>query len=460
MTASFNRNNKGALHEDSNILSIFYGKDAYLLEDELNEAQWNVIEAQAENIRVQYTSGILSEFDVVQVDNSNAYIDSINGKPLTLLVDGYIVKVGGNKYDNELSSDSRVLFNPKPTSSGNQNHLHYLEFWFEAVSYASTLRKFGGEDTKEITNKMWDDRVKVETSRRIQMKWKVSYAQDLTSKGFENVGDNLWKKVGEPTYNTTTGALVKPGISYAIIFANGTNSVSGNPVVYEHSKAVMKDNNIKKDLESKLASSSVIDKIKQDLADLENNLTVELNKLRDDFETNKLLVANQLDELRQDSIQTKELLDQIKADVQKNKDAIIAMDKAITKIQVQLELDGRVPGNGGTFADTFDGTGSRMTLDKTKTDIINAINAGTTILPVASTEGFVVGTQITIFDDIANEEAIIVAIGDGTITIAATTNAYKKGAKVVRSNVIIDTDKAEMGTGYWQTYNVEVIEVL
>lgn len=143
-----------------------------------------------------------------------------------------------------------------------------------------------------------------------------------------------------------------------------------------------------------------------------------------------------------------------------NRNYIIALETTIRRMQIQMELDGRVPGNGGTFADTLDGSTNKIALDKTQTDIIEAVTAGTTILKVGSIAGFTAFTQVTIFDDAHSEDVFITAIGADTITVQALTNAYKKGAKIARNNVAIDTVNAEMGVGDWETYNVELVEVV
>jgi len=55
---------------------------------------------------------------------------------------------------------------------------------------------------------------------------------------------------------------------------------------------------------------------------------------------------------------------------------------------------------------------------------------------------------------------MITEVGEDTITVSTLANAYKKGAKVARSNVDMDYVKAEMRFGDWQTYDVELIEVM
>ncbi|SPT95546.1 Uncharacterised protein [Lysinibacillus capsici] len=141
-------------------------------------------------------------------------------------------------------------------------------------------------------------------------------------------------------------------------------------------------------------------------------------------------------------------------------DYIVELQATIRRMQIQMELDGRVPGNSGTFADTLDGSSNKIKLDNALTDIIEAVTAGTTTLKVASVDGFTPFTQVTIFDDVAKEDVVITEVGTNTIKVQALKNSYKKGAKVARSNVEIDTVNAEMGVGIWQTYSVELVEVV
>lgn len=141
-------------------------------------------------------------------------------------------------------------------------------------------------------------------------------------------------------------------------------------------------------------------------------------------------------------------------------DHIVEMKATIRRMQIQMELDGRVPGNSGTFVDSLDGSTNKIVLDKAMTDIIEAVAIGTTTLKAANVDGFTPFTQVTIFDDVHSEDVVITEVSTGTIKVQALKNAYKKGAKVSRSNVQIDTVNAEMGVGDWQTYNVELVEVV
>ena len=139
---------------------------------------------------------------------------------------------------------------------------------------------------------------------------------------------------------------------------------------------------------------------------------------------------------------------------------LIEQARQMQRMQIQMELDGRVPGNSGTFADVLDGSSNKIKLDNALTDIIEAVTANTTTLKVASVDGYTPFTQVTIFDDEHIEDVVITEVGTNTIKVQALKNAYKKGAKVARSNVLIDTLNAEMGVGVWQTFSVELVEVV
>lgn len=134
---------------------------------------------------------------------------------------------------------------------------------------------------------------------------------------------------------------------------------------------------------------------------------------------------------------------------------LIEQARQMQRMQIQMELDGRVPNNGGTFADTLDGNRNKIILDNTLTDIIESVTIGTTVV-----SGFKQFSQVTIFDDEHSEDVFIAAVGTSAIAVQALKNAYKKGAKMARSNVSIDTVNTEMGVGNWQTYRLEIVEVV
>lgn len=139
---------------------------------------------------------------------------------------------------------------------------------------------------------------------------------------------------------------------------------------------------------------------------------------------------------------------------------LIRHDKDIQRLRVQMELDGRAPGNNGSFSDTLaDGAApSKMTRLTASADIVAVVEAGETEIPVDTVVGFVVFTEVTVFDGSNSEDVMITAVGVNSLTVQALTNAYVKGARVARSTVTISD--GQMTRGDWGTYSVSLMEVV
>lgn len=141
---------------------------------------------------------------------------------------------------------------------------------------------------------------------------------------------------------------------------------------------------------------------------------------------------------------------------------IIDVETLVKRIQAQLEIDGRVPGNLGSYYDTFDGTATRMSLDATRTDVIASVEAGATTIPVASTEGFTPMTYATIYDANNYEHVLIAAVNAeaSTVTVQSMSNGYTKGAKLTRSTASVDSVKQALVVAPITTYTIDVTEVI
>lgn len=135
------------------------------------------------------------------------------------------------------------------------------------------------------------------------------------------------------------------------------------------------------------------------------------------------------------------------------------VDNAIKRLQLQLEMTDRVPSSSGAFFDDFSGEpNTRFVKDNTRTDLKEAIEAGGTVLKVASVTGFKELTEITIFDGTNMEHVQIASINttENTITLlTALTNAYVKGAKVCRSTTV--EQDGEMQFGGFDLFSVEKV---
>ncbi|MGE7621681.1 hypothetical protein ACQKMD_01140 [Viridibacillus sp. NPDC096237] len=150
----------------------------------------------------------------------------------------------------------------------------------------------------------------------------------------------------------------------------------------------------------------------------------------------------------------------IEKGIEDNRNYLFEFKSLIQRMQIQMEIDGRAPGSSGTFFDTLDGFSNKIYLQSQQTSINKAITTGATTIPLDSVEGFTAFTQVTIYDDEHSEDVLITAVKGNAITVQAVTNAYKKGAKVARSNVAVDTVNKKMDIGNWETFSVSVMEVV
>lgn len=135
------------------------------------------------------------------------------------------------------------------------------------------------------------------------------------------------------------------------------------------------------------------------------------------------------------------------------------VDNAIKRLQLQLEMTDRVPSSSGAFFDDFSGEpNTRFVKDNTRTDLTEAVEAGTTVLKAASVTGFKELTEITIFDGTNMEHAQIASINAETKEITllnGLTSAYVKGAKVCRSSAA-ESD-GEMQFGAFELFSIEKV---
>lgn len=131
----------------------------------------------------------------------------------------------------------------------------------------------------------------------------------------------------------------------------------------------------------------------------------------------------------------------------------------MTRLQIQIEMIGRAPVNSGAFFDTLEeGNVKALKLLKESAVLQNAVSIGVTKVTVDDSSKFKAGQHVTFIDEENYEDKKITSIDGNTLTVTALQKPFKKGAYVVRSNVIIKNNK--MGYGKWGTYDVDVREVV
>ncbi|WP_060210494.1 hypothetical protein [Sporosarcina koreensis] len=137
---------------------------------------------------------------------------------------------------------------------------------------------------------------------------------------------------------------------------------------------------------------------------------------------------------------------------------LLQHDRELNRLRVQMELDGRAPGNSGTFADTFDGEPNKLVRQTAKAVLTAPRSSGTTVLNVDKTDGFKAFTECTIYDGTNTEDVLITDVTASTITVQPLVNDYVKGAVISRSNAEIKDGR--MGRGSWGTYDVSLVEAV
>jgi hypothetical protein len=186
---------------DKGFTQVKFGANAKVLEVELNEMQRINQHALAELTRTQVHSGVVDYngtiYSDLNADSSGArkgslsatdktdlptYANVIRLYALEALMNGYKLKVNGH---NDLNNGNIDQYNsndiklPEPPTFGSREDLVFLEAWFEEVDYTETIDKYGGESSGTLTNDLQDSRLGVETSRRIQMKWRIRTVEDV-----------------------------------------------------------------------------------------------------------------------------------------------------------------------------------------------------------------------------------------------------------------------------------------
>lgn len=192
----FTRNARGQFNIDNSFLSIKNGGEAYLLEDELNEMQWVQNELRAQTMRSIVNSGFLYNtlqiLDINATSNEKVYTKSYGNADLNtnallfnienyvpININGYFFKLAGTYRKTITGADTpnnNILINlPSPPTASNRYDLVYLEVWFEElnINNNSGIKYFGGADNSNISTFSADNRLNVETTRRVQLKWAI-----------------------------------------------------------------------------------------------------------------------------------------------------------------------------------------------------------------------------------------------------------------------------------------------
>lgn len=138
--------------KEANFSQVKFGEDGYVLEVELNELQ----QIQRNKLK-EITKESLGSFGIFCEGEYDFDQTSLRIKNERVVIDGEIITIE-EAYISELTEGSKV----------------YLQAWESEVNCNDLLTKYGYEGGEEISNKIKDARVGVETSRRYLTKYTLS----------------------------------------------------------------------------------------------------------------------------------------------------------------------------------------------------------------------------------------------------------------------------------------------
>lgn len=237
---TFTQPSKGTYQDNTSIQTLVAGSGAYVTEREMNELQWIRAEEVASIVREITGSGVLkstldktinTNFGVVDIDTT--HLNSLTLTPFKAIVDGKLVRcetvVNGTHGGNAIRL-------PNPPVSNTRYDFIYLECWLSELKQNDAVTCFGGINNDALKYNIIDERVEAETSRRIQLQWRIAVYEDydgfcvngfLDSAGKSNQGIHPLAKtaLAAPAFVYESSAS-DPGLYVAGAGLNGSKRVN------------------------------------------------------------------------------------------------------------------------------------------------------------------------------------------------------------------------------------------
>ena len=205
---TFNRPVCGKYNDESSFISIIGGSDAYLLEDEVNELQWIQIKSRTEMLKELCKNGLIKENDNAiygsGIANNIIYINNFKFN-----VNGFIAKIYSDNGFNTVKLNS---------TSNDRMDFVFLEVYLKIIDFRNIeelnnkIYRFGGLSNDIIDYEMFDSRVGVQTSKRVQLQWTISKKDDInyiSNNPFDDneitssITKNIIKKVNDVYFSET-----------------------------------------------------------------------------------------------------------------------------------------------------------------------------------------------------------------------------------------------------------------
>lgn len=164
-----------SFNADANFKSVKVGAGSYVLETELNELQDISYYRQQQFVKDYIGDGLMNT-------GSLSYKDGF------LTLDNEVAVVGGYLIDiTHLSCE--IL----------RGHHAYLKVWEEEKSYTDIIKfKGNAQESRVVSNSMWDERVNEETTRRIQIMYDLVTDNSDKNATYLDIG-----YLGADTFNVT-----------------------------------------------------------------------------------------------------------------------------------------------------------------------------------------------------------------------------------------------------------------
>jgi hypothetical protein len=188
-------------NKDASVTKVRFGADAPLLETELNELQDVMNKLRADIVRQAIHSGVLEHRGDIKLglDSSN------NGTPsaqlalplapfatnrfdigrFTASINGNLIEVAGQ--ENGVNNVNIIKLLAPPDDKPRED-LVFLEAWYEEIDSTGTIYTNGGALNNPLTNNMKDSRIGAETSKRVQLKWRIRTVAGVDFNTYVNDG--------------------------------------------------------------------------------------------------------------------------------------------------------------------------------------------------------------------------------------------------------------------------------
>ena len=175
---------KGCFQENSNFYTHNIATDAYVTEREYNELHWLIVDNAAKTLREIAKSGFLTTSDkkgvkcIEIINNDKNHLNSFDLTPFKTIHNGFLTNHVNYKINEPMNQNITIRL-PNPPVGGYRHDFVYIEFWFAELKKNDKVPKYGYIQNDSLDYNIIDERVGDETSRRIQLQWKISHYEDF-----------------------------------------------------------------------------------------------------------------------------------------------------------------------------------------------------------------------------------------------------------------------------------------